>query len=249
MPLGALLGLFAFVAFSLLLGARMFRLALRSGGLPELALAVAFTVSGGFGAALQAVGPLGLGSEAFQWGSYAAVRVTMHVGLACPLLFTWRVFRPSSRAAAAAFAALLLGSLAVLQGYAHDHAFGDPMYRGPWFWAEAVLYLAGFSWCAAEPLRYHRRMLRRQRLGLAEPLVVNRFLLWGLAYGGAAGAILVPVAFELLGLANETGPIAGLAACFALVSVVAYALAFFPPRRYGRWLERRAARRAEAQSP
>lgn len=242
MPLGALLGLAAFVAFSLTLGVRMFLLALRSGGVPELALAVAFTFSGGLGAALQVVRPLALGSELFQWASYAAVRVTMHLGLACPLLFTWRVFRPASRRAAAGFVAMVLASLVVLQGYASSGAFGDPLYRGAWFWIEAAIYGIGFGWCAAEPLRFHSLMRRRLRLGLAEPLVVNRFLLWGLACCGALGAILVPVSFELLALANETGLIAGLSASCALVSLVAYALAFFPPRAYGLWLERRAAR-------
>ena len=40
-------------------------------------------------------------------------------------------------------------------------------------------------WGAAESLRYFSMMRRRAKLGLADPLVTNRFLLWGLGIGAA----------------------------------------------------------------
>jgi hypothetical protein len=103
MPLGAIVGLSAFVAASLALGLRLLFLARRGGGLPEYALAVAFVFSGGIGAALEAVPPLGLGSPEFQAAAWTAVRASIDLGIGCQVLFTWRVFRPRSDLAGAAF--------------------------------------------------------------------------------------------------------------------------------------------------
>jgi hypothetical protein len=240
MPVGAIVGLAAFVGLSLGLGVRLCLLARRAGGLPEYALAVAFFFSGGIGAALQAVKPLGLGSPAFQSASWAVVRACIDLGIGCQVLFTWRVFRPRSRPAALAFVGFGAAALAILAGYAGAGALGDPLYRGGWFWTEAALHLAALAWATVEPLRYHARMLRRLRLGLAEPVVANRFLVWGVAVGAALGAVAVPVVFEVLGLANETGLLAGITACFALASALGYSLTFFPPPAYRRFLARQA---------
>ncbi len=240
MPIGAIIGLAAFVGLSLALGARLCLLARRAGGLPEYALAVAFFFSGGIGAALQAVKPLSLGSPEFQAATWACVRASIDLGIGCQLLFTWRVFRPRSRRAAAAFFAFAAAAAAILVAYAATGVLGDPLYRGRWFFVEAALHLAALAWGTAEPLRYHARMVRRLRLGLADPVVTNRFLVWGVAVGAALGAVAVPVAFEVLGLANQTGLLAGITAGFALVSALGYALTFFPPPTYRRLLERRA---------
>jgi hypothetical protein len=240
MPVGALVGLAAFVSLSLALGARLFLLARRAGGLPEYALAVAFVFSGGIGASLQAVKPLNLGSPGFQAGAWAVVRASIDLGIACQVLFTWRVFRPRSRAAAGAFLGFLAAAAAILAGYRAAGALGDPLYREGWFWIEATLHLLALAWCAFEPLRYHARMRRRLRLGLAGAVVTNRFLVWGVAVGAAVGAVAVPVLFEALGLANQSGLLAGITACFALASAAGYALTFFPPPAYRRFLERRA---------
>jgi hypothetical protein len=243
MPAGAIVGLAAFVGLSLALGVRLFGLARRSGGLPEYALAVAFFFSGGIGAALQAVKPLGLGSPELQSAAWVCVRASIDLGIGCQVLFTWRVFRPRSPGAAAAFVAFAGAAAAILAGYTAAGALGDPLYRGRWFWIEAALHLLALGWASIEPLRYHARMQRRLRLGLADPVVANRFLVWGIAVAAACGAVAVPAAFEALGLANETGLLAGITAAFALVSALGYALTFFPPHSYRRFL----ARRVEAQ--
>jgi hypothetical protein len=241
MPFGALVGLAAFVGLSLALGLRLFFLARRVGGLPEYALAVAFFFSGGIGAALQAVRPLGIGSPEFQAAAWTCVRASIDLGIGCQVLFTWRVFRPRSPFGAAAFLAFASAAPAILAGYAGAGALGDPLYRGRWFWIEAALHLAALAWATAEPLHYHARMQRRLRLGLADPVLANRFLVWGVAVGAAFGAVAVPVAFEALGLANESGLLAGITAGFALVSALGYALTFFPPGPYRRFLAQRAA--------
>lgn len=240
MPVGAVIGLAVFVLFSLGLGVRLFRIARGGGGAPVYALAVAFTVSGGLGAALQAVRPLDIGSDAFQAAAWVTVRLCIDLGIACQVFFTARVFHPRSRAATFGVAAYVAALLGVLAGYAAVGAIGTPLYRGLWFWGEAGLHLLGLGFGACESLRYYARTRKRVRVGLADPVVTNRFLLWGVAVLGAMGAVAVPVAFEAAGLENQPGLIAGLSASFALVSTAGYGLTFFPPRAYRRFLLRRA---------
>jgi hypothetical protein len=241
MPAGAVVGLAVFVLFSLGLGARLFHIARRGGGAPVYALAIAFTVSGGLGAALQAVGPLDLGSDEFQAAAWIAVRCSVDLGIACQVFFTARVFRPHARGAMLGVTGFVAALVLILACYAVVGAIGTPLYRGLWFWIEAGLHLFGLGFSAFESLRYYARMRRRLRLGLADPVVTNRFLLWGVAVLGAMGAVAVPVVFEAAGLENQPGLIAGLSASFALVSTVGYGLTFFPPRAYRRFLERHAS--------
>lgn len=240
MPVGALAGLTIFVAFSFAIGARLVLLARREGGLPEWALAVAFIVSGGFGAALQAVRPLGLGSESVALAAFATVRVAVDIGIACQTLFTWRVFRPRSRWARAFFVGEIAAMLTVLAAYTRVGVLGDETYRGIWFWIEWQIHVLALAWSAAEPLAYYVPMRRRLRLGLADPLVTNRFLVWGVALAGALAAVAAPAVITATGARVPRAVIPGIAAGFALIAAIGYWLTFFPPRAWRRFVERRA---------
>ena len=55
----------------------------------------------------------------------------------------------------------------------------------------SVAFLATFAWTSSEALRYYGLMRRRFALGLADAVVVNRFLIWG---GGAAISTALTVA-------------------------------------------------------
>ena len=240
MPVAAIAGLVFFVAFSLVLGGRMFLLARRERSLPELALAVAFVFSGGIAAGFQAVVPLELGPPWLQRHAFAVVRAGMDVGIACQMLFTWRVFRPRERWAAGIFGGTLVLLAALLAGYAWAGELANPLYRGPWFWAEVPVHVLGLGWGAGEALAYWARMRRRLRLGMADPVVTNRFLLWGVAIGAGVVALALPPLFAAFGQGGHA-VLPGLTACVALVSLVGYALTFFPPRAYRRFVTRRAA--------
>ena len=239
MPVAAVAGLAFFVAFSLFLGGRMFLLARREGSLPELALAVAFVFSGGIAAAFQAVVPLELGPAWLQRHAFAVVRAGMDVGVACQMLFTWRVFRPHERWAAGVFAATLVLLAILLAGYASAGELANPFYRGPWFWAEVPVLVLGLAWGAGESLAYWAKMRRRLRLGMADPVVTNRFLLWGIAIAAGVVALALPPLFALFGQGGHA-VLAGLTACAGLVALTGYALTFFPPRAWRRFVARRA---------
>jgi hypothetical protein len=101
-----------------------------------------------------------------------------------------------------------------------------------------------FAWGAYEGLRAYRMARRRLALGLADPVVTNRFLLFGIWFGLMGINPIVLMLSRLYGgadaleLANAIGP-----KVIGSVMVVALILTFFPPRRYVQWL------RSSAQAP
>jgi hypothetical protein len=99
------------------------------------------------------------------------------------------------------------------------------------FEAESVARFAAPIWSGYEAFRFHGLMRRRLQLGLADPLVTNRFLLWGLAQIAALAGLSMRV-LDAHGVGVQVAavvmPTAGLA------SAVAYWITFFPPEAYRR---------------
>jgi hypothetical protein len=105
-----------------------------------------------------------------------------------------------------------------------------------------LCYVAVFGWTGVESLRYHGRMRRRLRLGLAEPDVVDRFLVWGLGTATAALLTLTVVCLIAAGITVANSPLPPiLQASTGLVSSVTWYLTFAPPERYLRWVRARHA--------
>jgi hypothetical protein len=237
-------------------GVRLLLVYRRTRGFPELVLGLSLAAITGIGfpfallTELRAtLGPL-LTLAADAVGSLAAT-----TGFAGFYVFTWRVFRPDSRWAAA-LTVLGAGTALVAASATVALAFGIEsseekfrVVRGweiPLFASAAV----GCVWSGVEALRYHAMLRRRLNLGLADRVVTNRVLLWGLT-GAAAGSALV--IFTLLLMANVNhlhAPVALFTAggCGLLVSVFLY-LAFLPPAAYLRWLDRGVPSPDETAAP
>jgi len=152
--------------------------------------------------------------------------------------FVWLVFRPDE-AWARGFAALLaLGCLSMpVVNHLVPWSGGLPSAMGP----RAALRTAAYFWASVEALRYARLMARRVRFGLAEPLVADRFRLWGIAHLFAA----VMIGFFTLGGALHVrhnvwaDACAWVATASGLPATFSLALSFFPPAFYVRAVERR----------
>ena len=246
MSAGALLGAGIFVAWSLVLGVRLLRLARRTRGLPELAMGVAFVASGGIGFALQILAQAP-GSLPAAWNvpAMAGGKLAVQLGVACQALFTWRVFRREAGWARGLFVAAVVALAGISVGYALAGGLGDPAYSGPWFWLESAAQMLATGWGAVEALRYHALMRRRVRLGLADPVIANRFLLWGVAIGAGVVAIAVGPVIHAIGVESPWTPLLiGVAGSVAVISALAYWLTFFPPSAYRRLVARRAEVRA-----
>jgi hypothetical protein len=86
-------------------------------------------------------------------------------------------------------------------------------------------------------------MRRRLRIGIADPLVANRFLLWGIGAGMAGSGSLIGM---LVGLAygqpmSELPLLTLVLSLCGLVSAIALWLAFAAPERWKSWVRNQAA--------
>jgi hypothetical protein len=118
-----------------------------------------------------------------------------------------------------------------------------------WFWLEWVGYTIPFGWAGAEAFNQYRQSRRRLPLGLCEPLVCNRFLLWSLfaiMQVSICLAILPQYAsYEQHDLFSATWDT--LIGAGEILSVATIWLVFFPPAAYRRWIEGTAAPLAAAE--
>ena len=151
--------------------------------------------------------------------------------------FTYTVFRRGEHwALAVACAGTLLalwGSFQQLGGWSLQPDLSGPR-------TEFLLgRIACFAWGTFEGFRAYRMAKRRLALGLADRVVVNRFLLFG-SWFGLMG--LMPITFALSRrYAGKRGLEQALALppiVVATLMIVALVLTFFPPRRYLEWVMR-----------
>ena len=108
----------------------------------------------------------------------------------------------------------------------------------PWFWAEWTGYTLPFVWAGAEALAHHRRARRRLQLGLCDPLVCNRYLLWG-SFGVAQVLVCMAVIpeyaeYEQGGSFTATWDV--LISAGEIFSLGMIWLIFFSPAIYRRWI-------------
>jgi hypothetical protein len=241
-----------YLTAAFLLAAHLLLRARRSRELPELLLGIHLLlamgagyllISMGFVAAQQAAAPRRVIALLVGAGYFATI-----LGLIATLIFNYRVFRPGSRRALI-FLWLVIAAMGLgWAGYGLSGEFGRARFEGTWLWIMTGGILAANLWVALEPLFYRRQLLRRQQLGLAEPLVVDRFLLWGcgslartaMVVAGAIVSLVEQHVVAELSLTLTVGVLVFASAC-GLFTAVAYWLTFFPTQRYTRWVVRRYA--------
>jgi hypothetical protein len=229
-----------------IVGMRLLFLAVRNRGLPELLMGLSLLLGGTLGATLEASSVMM--AERLE---PAQVGVMLLTGKGCALisilaqaLFIQRVFRPGSLAARLAVAALVSIAVGSLLGFAAAGSFRTgEIAIGPFF-VELFGRAAGSAWLFTEAFLFHRQMKKRLVLGLAEPLVTNRFLLWAL--GGVASLVMLLTSVPPMFIKEAGSPwlILDLVVFSAsgISASICYTLAFFPPRAYANWVQVRTAR-------
>lgn len=250
MKLLILLATLSFILVGGLVGAKLLLLARRTRQLPELAV--------GLGVFLVAFVsyPLSLVSLSPELPPLAAKllfatgALASAVGSASIYVFTWKVFRPDDGWArvltlTAIAAIFVFGAVSVLR-VAGAQAPAE-VFRDRLFVARNLVTGFSYLWTAVESLRYYALLRRRMALGLADPVVCNRFLLWGVSGVSATLGIAVSTAVVLLGKSGAgMHPVSMLAVGIAgFTSSVSLYLAFLPPAT---WLRFVAGRGAEART-
>ena len=232
----------------LLAGARLVSLGIRTGQTPERFLGAAFMMYGVSGVvyAIAAFESL----TAFWTPLNFAARVAY---LPCPLLvaiFTARVFRPDDRWARWIVQGVAILFLAGVGGAALNGDWEGFSLGNPFFWLEWVGYTLPFGWAAAEAFHQYLQARRRVSIGLCEPSVCNRLLLWSLF-----GLIQVLGSFVVIGqyAAYERENIFSSSWDYLYGGTIIAALlvmwfAFFPPASFVRWVNRSTGTNAAVQA-
>jgi len=236
-------GLF-FVA-ALIVGFRLLFLAQRNRGLPELALGLSYLLGGTFGAFLEVIAIAGdeTGLAPAQLGSILMLgKLFGVVGLSCSMFFIWWVFRRDEPWGGALALATISAAAIGFFGFAAAGCFQDGVSSGPWMWIEFAARAVSPCWLGLEAGYYHVQMKRRMRLGLADPVVTARFLLWTVAAGCSFLVIASAIPPLLLGAKHPVSLGALVVFGFSGMGIaLAYGLAFFPPAAYQRRLRAQAA--------
>jgi hypothetical protein len=233
-----------FTALTALAAGRLLAVWRRSHQLPELLIAILI-----LGVGTVAVG---LGFLLRAWAPDAALAIFLpiagaDVGMTALAIFSWQVYRPGSALAKGAVVLVALGMLAVLADCVIEGR-NVTLESTPASMTSSAIYVGVMAWSALEALLYWRPMRRRQRLGLADPVVTNRVLLWAIATGVASIGILIGAAAQHLGGVDprESLWVSLVYALHGSVSAVAFWLAFAPPAFYRRWVCARSADPASA---
>lgn len=242
---GALLG-GSFVLASLVVGTRLVWLAGSTRRAAELWIGGGLLLQAVFGYPLMVVARRAEAlPEPTREGLALLAALFLSVGTVGIMAFVRRVFRPDAFAASLALGAYALTSLGLALAQWLEPGWGRwiEAQQGPWAAARWIT-LVPICWGGIESLRYWIRMRRRQALGLADPLVTDRFRLFGISMLGGLMANSGTVACQVLGVDILGTTVGAVVVSPAGVAAVALWLAFLPPRAYRRHIVSRAVARA-----
>ncbi len=238
-----LLCLIVYTIASFVVGVRLIARSRRSGGLPELLIGLTYTLAPGVGYPLVVVGRM-VPDRTFQMISLWLGQPMIVIACICFLFFNAKVFRPGAAWATAlatvGAVVLAIAGGVVVWGYASTTDIAAATQRsimgtGPMLVVTGMAY----AWTAFEGMRYRGMMRKRQAIGLADPMVANRFLLWCIA--GFVSMIwnAVSVSYLLAGQNISTHPVPLIATSIGgIVCTVLQVLIFMPPAWYARWVTR-----------
>ncbi len=242
-----LVGTALFVGVSLLVAIRLLLLARRTHRRPELFLGLGLlgTAVLGYGAMISAAILRGLdrsfSTTPLDRGLQAIGQVVHDAGVTMIVLFVLTVFRPTER-----WARVLAGMLLAALWIGHVGWEFENRYEfvgrghGLWWLRYGVIWTYPI-WTMVESYRYWATMRRRAAIGLAEPLIANRFFLWGSGSFGTLLAIWISSSSLFLAgspelLAAWVPAIQVATAVAGIATVTLYYLTFFPPIFYQRWV-------------
>lgn len=243
----AWVGFVAFFVASLTAGVRLVMLWWRTRQLPELLIGIGVLGIGPVGFGLTVLAQLSrAGDPELSRRLLAVALLAVCTGSLAQYLFNWRVYHPRQELVRWI---VYTAGLVLFSCYATElftSGFRSHYYNNPANLGRSALTIGCLLWGSGEALAYWRKMRRRLRLGLADPIVTNRFLLWGIGAGAAGVGTTIGTAAQMVtGLAPSQIPWITLSSSLhGLTAAVAMWLAFVPNRAYLEFIEARAHRHA-----
>ncbi len=230
--------------FFLIVGIRLLRLSYRTGESPEWQLGAYFALAG---MSYLAVGlPKMVGITSLSFPSDFASRAFYSIGMVPFVQFTRDVYRQQSSWAPWLYRFILSSLLIGIIGAVATGEW-EGIYS-PWFWFYCLGYSTAIVWMTIEAILAHSAARKRSRIGLCEPRIVNRYLLWAWfgVFQTLACAVVIAWESEYASAEAVSSVMEMLLSITEIVSVGAVWLAFFSPSIYRRWIARSAADAAEA---
>src|SRR5690606_851239 len=232
---------------------RLLALARRTRRRPELLLGLGIlgTAALGYGLLIAASLLRGAGttaSDGLPRALLAAGTILHDAGVTMIVLFVLTVFRPVERWARALAAGALLALWGGHVGWELSNAYRSAQPGDAFWWLRSFVVWSYPLWTMVESYRYYGLLRRRLALGLADPLVTNRFFLWGSASLGTVLAVWsASLGYLFSGrpaAAAAWSPVIQVAtATFGVATVTLYGFTFFAPA----WYRRRIAAAASAK--
>lgn len=228
--------LFALVAFAITcvgligVGIRLLNAAHRTRTTPELVYGLAYLLGGASAFIRVTVRILGMQPE--HWPLQMCGALLGAVATLCLLIGVRTIFRPD-----AGWAMALQIATAALIGFSLYLRVGLPIGQVETSLAQHLQSVGGliaYAWGAVESGLYFRMMRRRLGLGLAEPIVVEQFRLWGASFACVTVAVSLASGVTWatgMGIAEYPGVLLTVQALLAVSATTTW-LAFFPPQFY-----------------
>ncbi len=236
-----------FVLASAVVAGRLLLLARRTRERPELLLGLGIlgTAVLGYGLLIAAMilrgDPAGMTTDP-GIRTLSALGNGLHdLGVSMIVLFVLTVFRAGDRWARGFAGLLLLALWGGHLGWELSNGYRSSAPGNGFWWLRYSVIWTYPLWTMIESYRFYGLMRRRSALGLADPLVTNRFFLWGSASLGTALATwIASIPYWLIqrpDAAVAWSPVIQVAtATVGVVTVTLYALTFFAPAWYRSWL-------------
>jgi hypothetical protein len=237
-----------FLVFALLAAPalRLLGLAGRTRQIPESCAGLYF-LGAAIGLPMRLYGASLLASDPDLAGTLNTIgHVFFAAGTISMTIFTWRVFHPGSRAAML-FTVATIGMISVTTTHTLSGGHASDEDSVSMLMTNAARLIPTY-WACLESLRYWLRMRRREALGLADPVVTNRFLLWAIWTGTLSALPSITLSLRVLAVmlvdasldlavteAIVARIVVGLRGVFLLLAPIAalsLSLSFFPPAFY-----------------
>ncbi|MCG8590821.1 MAG: hypothetical protein MJE66_16135 [Proteobacteria bacterium] len=230
-------------------GIKILLVARRSRGFGEFALGLSFFLCGGFGvplsASVQVVPSVGVG------GVISIVASIFNTaGITLLFAFTAHVFYRGQRWAQAVVAGMVVFGVYYVVGHGHARLSIETLeeiavVQVAWAAHTIVPTLLAYAWAGFAAFRHYRQLRRRLAIGLADPVVVNRLLLWSLFSTVSVVTTVLAGVLMFSGSAFARDSIQPVTTALGgLTDSVILLLAFAPPKRYLDAVQRRADARA-----
>jgi hypothetical protein len=222
------------------LGVRLVRLGIRTRSASEWLLGLTFLAwTGSYAPWAIAVGLQG--QLALEPQILIASRIATNLGGIGIAFFPLLAFRRGStwakRLSVSIAICLMVGTAG--SSWVGDSGGVEPL-TNAWWWLEWIGTIAPSIWIGAEGLHHYGTSRPRIRLGLCEPIVGHRYLLWGIAglFWTLLDFVIVGQYVEFWATQSWSTTLDNLTGFCEIAALAMIWLAFFAPAAYQRWIDR-----------